>query len=81
MSTTYQSVQTILRNQLLVPVSRMQSKQKFTTDLGLSSFELNALLYYVEEKYKMVIHETGESLTVQDLIFSIEQKNTNHSKR
>jgi len=42
--------------------------------LGLSSFELNALLYYVEEKYKVRIPETGEPLTVQDLIQSIEKK-------
>lgn len=81
MSTTYRSVQTILRKQLLVPVSRMQSKQKFTSDLGLSSFELNALLYYVEEKYKVRIPETGEPLTVQDLIQSIEQKNSDYTKR
>lgn len=81
MSTTYRSVQTILRKQLLVPVSRMQSTQKFTSDLGLSSFELNALLYYVEEKYKVQIPETGELLTVQDLIQSIEQKYSDHTKR
>ncbi len=81
MSATYRSVQTILRKQLLVPVSRMQSRQKFTSDLGLSPFEVNALLYYVEEKYKVRIPETGEPLTVQDLIHSIEQKNTDHTKR
>lgn len=81
MSATYRSVQTILRKQLLVPVSRMQSKQKFTSDLGLSPFELNALLYYVEEKYKVQIPETGEPLTVQDLIKSIEQENSDHTKR
>jgi acyl carrier protein len=81
MSATYRSVQTILRKQLLVPVTRIQSKQKFISDLGLSSFELNALLYYVEEKYKVRILETGEPLTVQELIHTIEQKNTDHTKR
>lgn len=81
MSTTYRSVQAILRKQLLVPVSHFQSKQKLTSDLGLSPFELNALFYYVEEKYKMRIPEQGEPLTVQDLIYSIEQKNTDHSKK
>ena len=66
-------VKNILRKELLIPVKKIKSQQVLTSDLGLSPSELNILLYFVEEKYKMRIVAIQPKITVQELIYNIEQ--------
>ena len=72
MSNTYRTVQHILQKELLVPVNKIKSTQIFTSDLGLSTFEFNVLLYFVEEKYHVNIPSAKADITVRELIKTIE---------
>ena len=74
MRNTLSTVKNILRRELLVPARKIESKQLLTSEVGLSAFELNALLYFVEEKYHVEIHSIQSDSTVQELVDSIEQK-------
>ena len=74
MRNTLSAVKNILRRDLLVPARKIESRQLLTTDVGLSAFELNALLYFVEEKYQVEIHSIQSNSTVQELVDSINQK-------
>ena len=74
MRNTLATVKNILRRELLVPARKIESRQLLTTDVGLSAFELNALLYFVEEKYQVEIHSIQSNSTVQELVDSIEKK-------
>lgn len=81
MKNTLSTVKNILRRDLLVPARKIESRQLLTTDVGLSAFELNALLYFIEEKYHVEIHSIQSDSTVQELVDSIDQKiKTNLSK-
>ncbi len=80
MSSTYRTVQHILQKELLVPVKKIKSAQRFTSDLGLSTFELNVLLYFVEEKYQVNISNTQVDFTVKELITTIEDSTKDTSK-
>ena len=74
MKNTLSTVKNILRRDLLVPARKIESRQLLTTDVGLSAFELNALLYFIEEKYHVEIHSIQSDSTVQELVDSIDQK-------
>jgi len=74
MKNTLSAVKNILRRDLLVSARKIESRQLLTTDVGLSAFELNALLYFVEEKYHVEIHSIQSNSTVQELVDSIDQK-------
>ncbi len=74
MRNTLFTVKSILRRELLVPARKIESRQLLTSDVGLSAFELNALLYFVEEKYHVEIHSIQVDSTVQELVDSIDQK-------
>lgn len=74
MKNTLSTVKNILRRELLVPARKIESRQLLTSDVGLSAFELNALLYFVEEKYHVEIHTIQSNSTVQELVDSINQK-------
>ncbi len=74
MKNTLSIIKNILRRDLLVPARKIESRQLLTTDVGLSAFELNALLYFVEEKYHVEIQSIQSSSTVQELVDSIDQK-------
>ncbi|MEO7991033.1 MAG: hypothetical protein ABI663_15905 [Chryseolinea sp.] len=74
MRNTLSTVKNILRRDLLVPARKIESRQLLTTDVGLSAFELNALLYFVEEKYHVEIQSIQSNSTVQELVDSIDQK-------
>jgi len=74
MKNTLSAVKNILRRDLLVSARKIESRQLLTTDVGLSAFELNALLYFVEEKYHVEIHSIQLNSTVQELVDSIDQK-------
>jgi acyl carrier protein len=74
MRNTLSTVKNILRRELLVPARKIESRQLLTSDVGLSAFELNALLYFVEEKYQVEIHSIQSDSTVQELVDSINQK-------
>ncbi len=81
MKNTLSAVKNILRRDLLVPARKIESRQLLTTDVGLSAFELNALLYFVEEKYHVEIQSIQSNSTVQELVDSIDQKvKSTHSK-
>ena len=81
MRNTLSTVKNILRRDLLVPARKIESRQLLTTDVGLSAFELNALLYFVEEKYHVEIQSIQSNSTVQELVDSIDQKvKSTHSK-
>lgn len=81
MKNTLSTVKNILRRDLLVPARKIESRQLLTTDVGLSAFELNALLYFVEEKYHVEIQSIQSNSTVQELVDSIDQKvKSTHSK-
>lgn len=66
------TVHQILNKELLIPVSRIKAQQILTTDLGLSTSELNVLFYFLEEKFKIKIDPVQPKLTVQQLINTIE---------
>ncbi len=74
MKNTLSTVKNILRRELLVPARKIEARQLLTSDVGLSAFELNALLYFVEEKYHVEIHSIQSNSTVQELVDSIDQK-------
>ena len=74
MKNTLSAVKNILRRDLLVSARKIDSRQLLTTDVGLSAFELNALLYFIEEKYHVEIHSIQSNSTVQELVDSIDQK-------
>jgi hypothetical protein len=74
MRNTLSTVKGILSRELLVPARKIKSRQLLTSDVGLSAFELNALLYFVEEKYSVEIHSIQSDSTVQELVDSIDQK-------
>ena len=74
MKNTLSTVKSILRRELLVPARKVESRQLLSADVGLSAFELNALLYFVEEKYHVEIHSIQSNSTVQELVDSIDQK-------
>jgi acyl carrier protein len=74
MKNTLSTVKNILRRDLLVSARKIESRQLLTTDVGLSAFELNALLYFIEEKYHVEIHSIQSNSTVQELVDSIDQK-------
>ncbi len=81
MKNTLSTVKNILRRDLLVPARKIESRQLLTTDVGLSAFELNALLYFVEEKYHVDIQSIQLNSNVQELVDSIDQKiKSTHSK-
>ncbi len=63
-------VKNILRKELLIPVKKIKSHQVLTSDLGLSPSELNALLYFIEEKCKMRIVAIQPKIAVQELIIT-----------
>ncbi len=73
MTTTLTTVRNILRRQLLVPASKIRSRQVLTSDVGLSPFELNALLYFIEEKYHVELNTIQSDATVQELVDQIDQ--------
>ena len=72
MTNTLSTVKNILRRELLVPAKKIRSRQVLTSDVGLSAFELNALLYFIEEKYHMNLSGIQSDSTVQDLVDSID---------
>ena len=74
MKNTLSTVKNILRRDLLVSARKIDSRQLLTTDVGLSAFELNELLYFIEEKYHVEIHSIQSNSTVQELVDSIDQK-------
>lgn len=74
MRNTLATVKNILRRELLVPARKIESRQLLIRDVGLSAFELNALLYFVEEKYQVEIHSIQSNSTVQELVDSIDKK-------
>ncbi len=74
MRNTLSTVKNILRRELLVPARKIESRQLLTTDVGLSAFELNALLYFIEEKYHVEIQSIHSDSTVQELVDSIDLK-------
>jgi len=81
MKNTLSTVKNILRRDLLVPARKIESRQLLTADVGLSAFELNALLYFIEEKYHVEIHSIQSDSTIQELVDSIDQEiKTNLSK-
>jgi acyl carrier protein len=73
MTNTLSAVKHILSRELLVPARRIRSRQVLATDVGLSSFELNALLYFIEEKYHVELNSIKPDSTVQELVDSIDQ--------
>ena len=73
MTTTFSTVRNILSRELLVPARKLRSSQVLTSDVGLSAFELNALLYFIEEKYQFELKSIKPGSTVQELIDSIDQ--------
>jgi hypothetical protein len=77
MTTTFSTVRNILRRELLVPVRKLRSRQVLTSDVGLTAFELNALLYFIEEKYQFELKSIRPGSTVQELVDSID-KTVNH---
>lgn len=72
MSNTFSAVKHILRSKLLIPVRRIRSRQLLTSEIGLSAFELNTLLYFIEEKYRVDLHTFQPSATLQELVDSID---------
>ncbi len=77
MTTTFSTVRNILSRELLVPVRKLRSRQVLTSDVGLTAFELNALLYFIEEKYQLDLKSIKPDSTVQELVDSID-KTVNH---
>ena len=73
MTNTLSTVKHILRRELLVPSRKIMSRQVLTSDVGLSAFELNALLYFIEEKYHVDLEAIQSKSTVQDLVDRINQ--------
>jgi len=73
MTTTLSSVKKILRRELLVPARKIRSRQVLTADVGLSEFEVNALLYFIELKYHVDLNIIKPTSTVQELVDSIDQ--------
>ena len=73
MTNTLSTVKHILRRELLVPSRKIRSRQVLTSDVGLSAFELNALLYFIEEKYHVDLEAIQSKSTVQDLVDRINQ--------
>lgn len=74
MTNTLSSVRNILRRELLVPARKIKSRQILTSDVGLSAFELNALLYFIEEKYHVDLKAIKSTATVQELVDSYRSK-------
>lgn len=72
MTNTLSTVKHILRNKLLVPVRKIRRRQLLTLEIGLSAFELNALLYFIEEKYRVDLNTFQPSSTLQELVDSID---------
>ncbi len=72
MTNTLSTVKNILRRELLVPARKIRSRQVLTSDVGLSAFELNALLYFIEEKYHVELNEIKSDTTVQELVDHID---------
>lgn len=72
MSNTLSTVRTILRREFFVPVRKVRTRQVLTTDVGLTDFELNALLYFIEEQYHVDLDTVKHDATVQDLVDSID---------
>ena len=64
MTNTLSTVKNILRRELLVPSRKIRSRQVLTSHVGLSAFELNALLYFIEEKYHVELNEIKSDSTI-----------------
>jgi acyl carrier protein len=72
MRTSVATVENILRKELLVPVRHLQLNQVLTKSAGLSSFEWNVLLYYLEEKYHVQLNSISSNATVQDILNQVQ---------
>ncbi len=72
MKTSVAIVEYILRKELLVPVKRLRLDQALATSAELSSFEWNALLYYLEEKYDVQLNSISSTATVQDILTHVQ---------
>ncbi|NOS55584.1 MAG: hypothetical protein HOP37_04930 [Cyclobacteriaceae bacterium] len=72
MRTTVATVEHILRKELLIPVRHLQLDQVITTSAGLSSFEWNALLYHLENKYHVHLNSISSTATVRDILTHIQ---------
>ena len=72
MTTTLTTVKNILRKEFFVPARKIRSRQILSSDVGLSDFELNALLYFIEEKYQVELSEIKSDSTVQELVDTID---------
>lgn len=72
MTNTLSTVKYILRREFFVPARKIRSRQVLTSDVGLSAFELNALLYFIEEKYHVELAEIKSNTTVQELVDNID---------
>ncbi len=76
MTTTLSTVKHILRREFFVPARKIHPRQVLTSDVGLSEFELNALLYFIEEKYHVELKEIKSDSTVQELVDTIDHTRT-----
>jgi acyl carrier protein len=72
MTNTLSTVKHILRREFFVPARKIRTRQVLTADVGLSAFELNALLYFIEEKYHVELAEIKSDTTVQELVDNID---------
>jgi hypothetical protein len=76
MANTLSTVKHILSRELLIPARTLRSRQILTSDVGLSAFELNALLYFIEEKYHVELNTIKSDSTVQELVDRIDERLT-----
>jgi len=82
MTTTLSTVKNILRREFFVPARKIRTRQVLTSDVGLSAFELNALLYFIEEKYHVELSEIKSNALYKSwwtpLIIPLQQKFYNY---